>query len=677
VYDRVVRLPWANAHLDWTIGARTCGGFVVVSLLLCALTPGRVAAMSLSANPFLQQGEKLVAAGVSELAEQGSSVAISANGETALVGGLAYNSFDGAAWVYTRSGSTWTQQAKLVSKEASGNVQQGYSVALSANGDTALVGGKTYTGSGAAWVFTRAGSTWTERAKLVGSEASGDAEQGDSVALSANGETALIGGYKDDGGVGAAWVFTGSGSSWTQQGKKLVGAPASGLEEQGTSVALSADGETALIGGPFTEKEEGAAWVFTLSGSVWKEQAKLPAGTGAGEETAQGQSVALSANGGTALVGGPGEDKETGAAWVFTRSGESWSQQGGVLLGEDATLQEAQVGHSVSLSEDGNTALLGGYHDDVSVGAAWAFARAGSTWGEQEKLVGTGSTGGFPTQGSSVALSGDGATALVGGAGDNGEVGAAWVFARTPESSGGPEPTQGEKQEKTSSSNNGTDSTTSSTASISGASSGVPGIASTPQAVEELELGCSKRSLVLNDVLIRDARVALEGSAAKSLVGKHVKIVFDGNKQVATAIVAADGQFTTTAPLPALRLRDSNSARYMAESGSQRSLNLKLTRRLSLEPPTFSAGTVTLVGQVEPPLTKPASEVTVSQELECGRTTAVGRFKPSASGHFRIALKVPAAAQAGIYRLTSSVLEKPGAKRGFATYSLPLPVILG
>jgi hypothetical protein len=659
----------------------------VLSLLLCGLAPGRAVAISLAANPFLQQGEKLAAAGVSELAEQGSSVAISANGETALVGGRAYNSFDGAAWVYTRSGSTWTQQAKLVSKEASGNVQQGYSVALSANGDTALVGGKTYAGgTGAAWVFTRSGSTWIERAKLVGSEASGNAEQGDSVALSANGETALIGGYKDEGGVGAAWVFTGSGSSWTQQGKKLVGAPASGLEEQGTSVALSADGKTALLGGPFTEKEKGAVWVFTLSGSAWKEQAKLPAGAGAGEKTAQGESVALSANGETALVGGPGKDEETGAAWVFTRSGEAWSEQGGTLLGEDATLKEAQQGHSVALSEDGNTALIGGYHDDVSRGAAWAFVRSGSTWEEQQKLVGTGSTGGFPTEGSSVALSADGSNALIGGAGDNGEVGATWVFTRKPESGGGSEGPKGNEPENkapTNNSNNGVTDNGSGGGGSNGGGSGsgstTTAIATTPKAVEELLLGCSKRSLVLNDVLIRNGRVALEGSAAKSLVGKKVEIVFDGGKRVATATVQANGQFSTTAPLPPARLRDSNSARYLAESGSQRSLNLKLTRRLILEPPRFSGGSVTLAGQVVAPLTKPIAKVTVEQQLECGKTSKVLTFTPPASGRFHVNIAgIPANAKAGIYRLASSVAESAAAdKHGFATYSLPLPVALG
>jgi hypothetical protein len=458
-------------------------------------------------------------------------------------------------------------------------------------------------------------------------------------------------------------------------------------------VALSADGHTAVIGGPREEgpsatPEEGGAWVFTESGSGWKEQAQLPAGTGAGIQTGAGQSVAVSGDGNTALVGGPGDDEATGAAWVYTRSGEAWSQQGEALLGEDATLKEAQQGHSVSLSENGNTALIGGYHDDLSVGAAWAFVRSGSTWTEQEKLVGTGSVGGFPTQGSSVALSADGLTALVGGAGDNSEEGATWAFARKPESGGEPEgkgPTGNEPENKAPASNtdNGvTDNGSGGSGSNGGGSGGgspAPAIATSPKAVEELLLGCSKRSLVLNDVLIRDGRVALEGSAAKSLVGKKVEIVFDGGKRVATATVQANGQFSTTAPLPAARLRNSNSARYLAASGSQRSLNLKLTRRLILEPPRFSGGVVTLTGQVVAPLTKPIAKVTVEQQLECGKTSKVLTFTPPASGRFHVTIAgIPANAKAGIYRLTSSVAQSAAAdKHGFATFSLPLPVALG
>jgi hypothetical protein len=667
---------------DASVAARVlrATGVAGISILICGLLVSRAQALSLTENPFLQQA-KLASAEVTELADQGWSVAISADGSTALVGSPYYDGFTGAAWVYVRSGSGWMEQAKLVGKGVSGNVQGGYSVAISANGDTALIGGKAFeSGMGAAWVFTRSGSTWEESAKLVGKEPSGNAEQGDSVALSADGETALVGGYKDGSGVGAAWVFTGSGSTWTQQGKKLVGKHGVEIGLQGWSVALSSDGGTALIGGPKAEgekgeREAGAAWVFTRSGSTWSEQAKLPQGSGTGLETGQGQSVALSGDGDTALVGGPGYEHDIGGAWAYVRSGEKWEQQGPPLQGNDAGTLEADLeGEGVALSEDGNTALIGGPDDDVSLGAAWAFVRAGSSWSEQEKLVGTGAV--VPSdQGDAVALSADGGTALVGGPGDDGEQGATWVFTRALES-GLEHKQEPEKQpeQKTSNNNNGGTTTT----TISGSSTTpVAGIASTPAAVEELKLGCSKRSLVLNDVLIRGSRVDLQGSAAKSLDGKKIKIVFDGNSPVATATVGTDGEFSTTAPLPPVRLRDSNSARYMAESGSQRSLNLKLTRRLSLEPPTFAAGTVTLVGQVVPPLTKPVSEVTVSQELECGKTTTAGRFKTSASGHFRITLKVPAAAQAGIYRLTSGVVEKPGAKHSFATYSLPLPVILG
>ena len=218
---------------------------------------------------------------------------------------------------------------------------------------------------------------------------------------------------------------------------------------------------------------------------------------------------------------------------------------------------------------------------------------------------------------------------------------------------------------------------TDTTNSPTGTTNSPTGIATTAKGVEELLLGCSKRELVLDDVLIRGGRVYLNGSAAKSLDGKKVKLIFDSSKQVATATVGAHGEFSATAPLPPASIRVSNSARYMAESGRQRSLNLKLNRRLELANPTFSVGSVTLTGQVVPPLAKPIATITVEQQLECGRTTRVLTFKPAANGSFHVRIKVPAAAKAGIYRLTSTVRESTRSRRGFATYSLPLPVVLG
>src|SRR5712691_9773394 len=138
---------------------------------------------------------------------------------------------------------------KLVGTGAVGSADQGWSVSLSADGTTALVGGPEDNGYvGAAWVWTRNGGVWTQQGlKLVGTGAVGSAEQGSSVSLSADGNTALVGGYSDNGQAGAAWVWTRSGGVWTQQGPKLVGSGAVGGASQGSSVSLSADGSTALV----------------------------------------------------------------------------------------------------------------------------------------------------------------------------------------------------------------------------------------------------------------------------------------------------------------------------------------------------------------------------------------------------------------------------------------------
>jgi hypothetical protein len=330
-----------------------------------------------------------------------------------------------------------------VSDLSTGDAFMGSSVALSADGNTALVGGPDDNGGiGAVWVFTRSGGVWIQQgSKLVGTGAVGSARQG-SVALSADGNTALVGGSTDNSNAGAAWVFTRSGGVWTQQGPKLVGTgavnPPVGAYQG--SVALSADGNTALVGGWADNNDAGATWVFTRSGGVWSQQGSKLVGTGAGGFAEQGGSVALSADGNTALVGGsfdnpsgPFSGNAVGAAWVFTRYGGVWTQQGNKLVGTGAG-GFARQGSSVALSADGNTALVGGSADNaidqIERGATWVFTRSGGVWTQQgSKLVGTGGVG-ASLQGISVALSADGNTALVGGYLD-GDGGATWVFTRS------------------------------------------------------------------------------------------------------------------------------------------------------------------------------------------------------------------------------------------------------
>jgi hypothetical protein len=251
-----------------------------------------------------------------------------------------------------------------------------------------------------------------------------------SVALSADGDTAIVGGWRAEG----SWVFTRRDGVWSQQGKQLIGSGAVGSARQGTSVALSADGNTAIVGGGSDHDRTGAAWVFTRSGGVWSQQGKKLVGSGAVGGARQGTSVALSADGNTALIGGPNDNPwdrsvpfglgPAGAAWVFIRNGGVWTQQGEKLVSTGAT-GSARQGTSVALSADGNVAIVGGLVDDAGVGAASVFTRSGGIWTQGEKLVSAGVVGKFS---SSVALSADGSVVLVGGSNDNGGVGAAWTF---------------------------------------------------------------------------------------------------------------------------------------------------------------------------------------------------------------------------------------------------------
>jgi hypothetical protein len=253
---------------------------------------------------------------------------------------------------------------------------QGTAVAIS-DGNTIIVGGPNdinpATGAqvGAAWVFTRTNGVWTQQGtKLVGTGAPGDAAQGTSVALSADGNTALVGGPADNATTGAAWVFTRANGVWSQQGGKLVGTGAIGLASQGQSVSLSADGNTALVGGPTDNSNMGAAWIFTRSSGVWNQTSKL---VGSPQPLFAGN-VALSGDGGTVIIA----SGESAFAYIFTNNGGVWSQQ--------TSLRTSAIGDfvSVALSSSGNIAVIG---LDGQARKAEAFARSGGVWSDAVGLV--------------------------------------------------------------------------------------------------------------------------------------------------------------------------------------------------------------------------------------------------------------------------------------------------
>ncbi|HEV7584410.1 MAG TPA: IPT/TIG domain-containing protein [Solirubrobacteraceae bacterium] len=422
----------------------------------------RAAVYPLRIDPLVQASEALTvseAAGAVGEGQLGFSVALSADGNTALVGAPADANSAGAVWMFVRSSGSWKQEgSKLTAGEPGGAATAcgeeggpgeeteecsfGRSIAISADGKTALIGGPRRKGpcrtgechnQGAAWVFTRTGSDWTLQSTLTGgSEESIEGRFGRSVALSGDGKTAVIGAPANSSGGGAAFVFGWDGSSWVARAKLTGGAEEKGLGFFGRSVALSADGATALVGAPGDSGFTGAAWVFyTANGEEWTQQGGKLVGAGEQGEARFAFGVALSQDGTTALVGGRRDNEGAGAAWLFARpasAGEQWPQQGPKLTGGPEEGVDGEFGYDVALSADGSSALIGAPHDNTGAGAAWLFARTS----EGLTVDGTKLTGGEPRKGwfgSAVALSSEGKTALIGAPKDGSKAGSVWVFA--------------------------------------------------------------------------------------------------------------------------------------------------------------------------------------------------------------------------------------------------------
>ncbi len=441
----------------------------------------------LTIDPSFQQQAYLKASNTEALDKFGISVAIA--GDTLVIGATDEDSnatgvdgnqsdnsagFSGAAYVFTRTGGTWSQQAYLKASNTQFADSFGNSVAIS--GNTIIVGAfqesSNTTGlngdqsdnsagfSGAAYVFTRSGNTWSQQTYLKASNTEGSDFFGYSVAIA--GDTVVVGaiiesssaigvdGDQSDnsvGGAGAAYVFTRSGNTWSQQAYLKASNP-NFNDQFGHSVAIS--GDTVVIGAHLegsnatgvggsqndnTAPQAGAVYVFTRSGNIWSQQTYLKA-SNTNTRDQFGHSVAIS--GETVVIGAIAESSNatgtngdqsdnsagnSGAAYVFTRSGNTWSQQ--AYLKASNTGSGDQFGNSVDIANDsvvisahresnGATGVDGNQNSVNSAffsGAAYVFTRSGNTWSQQAYLKAS-NTGGNDFFGSSVAIAGD--TVVVG-----------------------------------------------------------------------------------------------------------------------------------------------------------------------------------------------------------------------------------------------------------------------
>jgi uncharacterized protein (TIGR03437 family) len=338
---------------------------------------------------------------------------VSVSGDTAVIGAVSKNNAQGAAYVLVRSGGAWTQQQELTAFDGAADDYFGFSASVS--GDTAVIGAwnktiNSQSGQGAAYVFVRSGGVWTRQQELTASDGAWDDAFGYSVSVS--GDTAVIGAP----GNGAAYVFVRSGGTWSKQ-QELTASDEAASDYFGYSVSVN--GGTTLIGASAKNTNQGAAYVFVLSGQVWTQQQELTASDGVAGDSF-GFSVSMS--GGTAVIGAPGNNGSPGAAYGFALSGGVWGQQQKLTASDGAAGDS--FGNSVSVS--GASAVIAAYHKNADQGAAYLFALSVGGWAQQQELTASGGVAG-DYFGRSVSVSGD--TAAIGAVGRNNSLGAAYVFA--------------------------------------------------------------------------------------------------------------------------------------------------------------------------------------------------------------------------------------------------------
>ena len=388
---------------------------------------------------FVQQAKLLAADGAAQ-DSHGFSVAIS--GDTAVVGaprnsgGTGLQS-RGSVYVYVRNDAgVWTPQQKLAPSDGVTTDQFGYAVAV--NGNTIAVGRYNTTtgqnrGDGKVYIFTRTGTSWTETQTLV----SNDIAQGDLFgnSLAFENDTLVVGALNKTNGAnffqGAAYIFTrtGGAGNFTQQAK-LTASDGVFADFFGYSVAISGDsvlvGATSLAGQP---NSKGKAYVFTRSGTTWTEQAILQASDGVNGD-AFGFAVGIS--GATAVVGARLDDvgatADQGSAYVFTRTGTTWTQTQ-QLFGVETTQRNDTFGGSVAINGD-LIAVGAPAHEFVGSianhGAIYVFRRdaADGVFSRTEKLLQNDPAP--DALGTSVAF--DGTSIVAGAPSKDSARGAAYIF---------------------------------------------------------------------------------------------------------------------------------------------------------------------------------------------------------------------------------------------------------
>jgi hypothetical protein len=302
----------------------------------------------------------------------------------------------GEAHVFSRSGTTWSHQQELTGNGAVNGSLFGCSVAIDSDGETVIVGAK-YDGTtdhedpplwkrGEAYIYTRSGSTWTEQANIYADDWD-DADDGIifGAAVDICGDYVVVGAREadcDDDDEGAVYIFKWENSAWDQK-HKLYAEYGDDQDWFGFSVAVDGDANTIVVGARQDDDEgtdAGAAYVFTKNIlGVWSQHDKVTASDGSGGDHF-GRRVAIASDGASILVGAPltniiMQGTDFGKAYYYSRDTNSWSED--FIIEADDKAKEDQFGLDVCMSADGEYAVITSWKDDVGL-----FFNAGSAYVE-------------------------------------------------------------------------------------------------------------------------------------------------------------------------------------------------------------------------------------------------------------------------------------------------------
>lgn len=310
----------------------------------------------------------------------------------------------GAAYIFEKSGSTWTEVQKLTPSDL--ERYDGFGFAVAIYGDFALISSlgddDNGSNSGSAYVFQKIDGIWTETQKLTASDGVAEDDFGRRVTLYA--DVAVIAATGQNDNAGAAYIFRNNGGVWTEE-QKLTASDASPSNHFGFSISVY--DEIALIGAFGNDDFSGSAYLYKRVDGVWSEVQKLKASDASGSDNF-GYSVAVSDD--VALIGARRTGGDTGSAYIFQRSNSEWTQVQ-KLVASDGAAGDA-FGISVAVYE--NTAIMGAEFDEDNgtwSGSAYIFRSSDGIWTEDQKLL---ASDGSPGDRFGSAVSLWGSNALIG-----------------------------------------------------------------------------------------------------------------------------------------------------------------------------------------------------------------------------------------------------------------------